>query len=76
LDGTLNVTFPLAKGARLSSGLDLDVNFPENDTKFLLWLPIGIEVGLRKNMSFIFEAELGLTDPAYNLIGGGLNFYF
>lgn len=76
LDGTLNVTFPLAKGVRLSSGLDLDVNFPENDTKFLLWLPIGIEVGLRKNMSFIFEAELGLTDPAYNLIGGGLNFYF
>jgi len=38
-------------------------------------LPIGIEVGIRSNMSFIFEAEIGLTDPAYSLIGGGLNFY-
>ncbi len=77
LDGTLNFTIPIKSGIRLFSGLDLDVNFPENnDTQFLLWLPVGLEVGLKKNMSFIFEAEIGLTDPAYNLIGGGLNFYF
>jgi hypothetical protein len=77
LDGTLNFTIPIKSGIRLFSGLDLDVDFPENnDTQFLLWLPVGLDIGIKKNMSFIFEAEIGLTDPAYNLIGGGLNFYF
>ncbi|MGE0079020.1 MAG: hypothetical protein AB7S48_14265 [Bacteroidales bacterium] len=77
LDGTLNFTIPIKSDVRLFSGLDLDVDFPDNeDTQFLLWLPVGLDIGLRKNMSFIFEAEIGLTDPAYHLIGGGLNFYF
>lgn len=76
LDGTLNFTIPVKSGVRLFSGLDLDVNFPEDDTQFLLWLPVGVDIGIRKNMSFIFEAEIALTDPAYHLIGGGLNFYF
>jgi hypothetical protein len=76
LDGTLNVTFPIRKDVRVFSGADLDINFNDDKTRFLLWLPVGVEVGLRKNMSFIFEASIGLTDPAYHLIGGGLNFYF
>lgn len=76
LDGNWNVTFPIKKDIRVSSGLDLDVNFNEDKTRYLLWLPLSVEIGLRKNMSFIFEAEIGLTDPAYNFIGGGLNFYF
>jgi len=76
LDGTLNFTIPIKSGVRLFSGLDLDVNFPEPETQFLLWLPVGLDIGIKKNMSFILEAEIGLTDPAYHLIGGGLNFYF
>lgn len=76
LDGALNITFPIKNDIRFSSGLDLDVNFNDDKTRFLLWLPLGLEIGIRKNMSFIFEAEIGLTDPAYNFIGGGLNFYF
>ncbi|MEY1638324.1 hypothetical protein [Tenuifilum osseticum] len=77
LDGTLNLTFGLAKGVRLITGLDTDINFPDGgDTQFLLWIPAGVDIGLRKNMSFILEAEIGLTDPAYNLIGGGVVFYF
>jgi len=76
LDGALNITFPIKSDIRLSSGLDLDINFNDDKTRFLLWLPLGLEIGVRKNMSFIFEAEIGLTDPAYNFIGGGLNFYF
>lgn len=75
LDGTFNITFPIRQDVRLFTGADLDVNFG-NDIDFLLWLPVGVEIGLRKNMSFIFEAEIGLTKPAYHLIGGGLNFYF
>ncbi len=76
LDGTLNFTLPVRSGVRLFSGLDMDVNFPEDDTQFLLWLPVGLDIGMRSNMSFIFEAEIALTDPAYHMIGGGLNFYF
>lgn len=76
LDGTFIATIPIRKDVRLFTGADLDINFPANNTQFLLWLPIGVEVGLRSKMSFIFEAEIGLTDPAYHLIGGGLNFYF
>lgn len=76
LDGTLNFNIPIRSGIRLYSGLDLDVNFPTSDTDFLLWLPVGLEIGMGSNMSFIFEAEIALTDPAYNVIGGGVNFYF
>jgi hypothetical protein len=75
LDGTLNITFPIRNDIRFSSGVDADVNFNKDKTRFLIWLPLGLEVGIRKNVSFIFEAEIGLTDPAYHFIGGGLNFY-
>ncbi len=75
LDGTFNITFPIRSGIRFSTGADLDVNFNDDKTRFLLWLPLGMEIGLRKNMSFIFEAEVGLTDPAYHFIGGGINIY-
>lgn len=75
LDGSWNITLPIKNDIRLSSGLDLDMNFNTDKTRILLWLPLSLEVGIRKNMSFIFEAEVGLTDPAYHFIGGGLNFY-
>jgi len=75
LDGTWNITFPIKNDLRITSGLDLDVNFNTDKTRFLLWLPLSLEIGIKKNMSFIFEAEVGLTDPAYHFIGGGLNFY-
>jgi hypothetical protein len=76
IDGTFNLTFPIRQDVRLFTGADLDVNFPKDNVSFLLWLPIGVEIGLKSNMSFIFEAEIGLTSPSYHLIGGGLNFYF
>jgi hypothetical protein len=76
IDGTLNLTFPLSKQLWLYTGLDLDVVFAENDTFIPFWLPVGIEVGLRKNMTLLLEVEVGLNDEAYNIFGGGINFYF
>jgi hypothetical protein len=76
LDGTLLATLPIGNGARISSGLDMDINFPGNDADFLLWLPIIAEIGLRQGLVFILEAEVALTAPAYHLFGGGLCFYF
>ncbi|MGF1585593.1 MAG: hypothetical protein ACFCUM_09750 [Bacteroidales bacterium] len=75
LDGTFLIDIPLRNDVRLFTGADLDINFA-NETQILFWLPIGIEIGLKSNMNFIFESSIGLTDPAYNIIGGGLNFYF
>ena len=76
IDGTLNITFPLSKQVWLYTGLDMDVVFADDETFIPLWLPVGIEVGLRKNMTLILEIEVGLNTEAYNIFGGGINFYF
>lgn len=76
LDGALNVSFDIASGVDLYSGLDMDIVFAENKTILPLWLPLGVEIGVGTKMSFILETEINLTDNAYHVIGGGLNFYF
>ncbi len=85
LDGAILGTYPIRSDVRISSGFDMDINFAdkyddqgEEDGKkaqFIGWIPISLEIGLRKNMSFIFEAEINVTDVGYHFIGGGLNFY-
>ena len=84
LDGTLNFAIPIKSDLQLYSGLDADINFikgtnnegeTETTLKMPFWVPIGFEVGLSRNMSLLFESEIGLNDQAYHVIGGGLNFY-
>lgn len=89
LDGTLNFTFPINRQVNLYSGLDADLNFvkvktlnkqtnkweDETETQFPFWLFLGVEIGFRRNLTILIEAELGLTDEAYSIFGGGLNFY-
>jgi hypothetical protein len=84
LDGTLNFAIPLRSDIHLYSGLDTDINFiegtnsegeSETTMRVPFWIPIGIEVGLSRNTSLLFESEIALNDPAYHVIGGGLNFY-
>lgn len=85
LDANILGTYPIRSDVRLSSGFDLDINFiddyneqGEEDGKeavFIGWIPISLEIGLRRNMAFIFEAEINVTDAGYHFIGGGLNFY-
>ena len=75
LDGTGLFTFPLGP-AKIYTGLDADIDFPESGTIMPLWIPVGIEFFLKKKMAFIFEAEIAATDDATHIIGGGLNFYF
>lgn len=76
LDGALNFSLPITRGVDIYSGVDMDINFGNNQVYLPVWIPIGLEIGLRSNMSFLFETEIGLTDPAYHIIGGGLAFYF
>lgn len=75
LDATIIGNLPIGSSADLYAGLDLDINFTEPETTLPLFLPIGVNVGLRSNIDFVFEAEIALNDPAYNLIGIGFNFY-
>jgi hypothetical protein len=75
LDGTALFTFPIKSGVKLYTGLDTDIIFA-NETYIPVWLPIGLEIGIKNNMAFLFEAEINLTDVGSHFLGGGLNFYF
>ncbi len=75
LDGCLLFNIPIKGDVQLISGIDTDIDFA-NDVLLRVWVPVGLEIYLKKNMSLLFEAEIGLTDPAYHMFGGGLAFYF
>jgi hypothetical protein len=89
LDGTLNFTFPINRQVHFYSGMDMDINFveiekvnsqtqnieKETDTMIPLWLFVGTEIGFRKNMTILLEVEISLNADAYNIFGGGINFY-
>ena len=88
LDGTLNITFPINNQVHLYSGLDMDINFAEvkqnnprtgrleenKDTRVPIWIFVGTEIGLRNNMSVLFELELDVSDDAWSIFSGGVNF--
>jgi len=76
LDATFIGTYGLTKSVNLYGGIDADINFPDNDVKIPLWLPIGVEIGIKKSMAFLFEASVGLTNDAVHMFGGGVNIYF
>jgi len=80
LDVGTKITFPIGN-VRITTGLDLDVNFGEdanNDLEIYtpLWLPISLEIYLKKQFSLVFEGNIKLTDHAFTTVGGGINIYF
>ena len=78
IDGTALLTFPLSSSARLTTGLDMDIVMADPETIVPLWIPCAIEVGIKKGMVFILEANIDtkLIDESYSFIGGGVQFYF
>jgi len=77
LDATFLGTIDIAKNVDLYGGADADFNFGENSDLYInFWIPIGVEVQLNKNMAFIMEASIGISDTAPHLFGGGVNIYF
>jgi hypothetical protein len=74
LDGTLNLTFPIRHDSRVYTGFDMDLNFG-NKVTAPMWIPLGVEIGLRNHLAFLFEAEISVTND-YHVLGGGLVFYF
>ena len=80
LDLGSKVTFPIGN-VRLTTGLDMDLNFGHNANNDLhlyapLWLPISLEVFLKKQLSLVFEGNIKLTNTAFTTVGGGINIYF
>ncbi|MBN1952918.1 MAG: hypothetical protein JW801_17065 [Bacteroidales bacterium] len=76
LDFTALATLPLGP-ARLYSGLDSDLNFiTNNDLQAALWVPLGLELPLKRQMIFYFETEINLTPAGSSFIGSGLSFLF
>ncbi|WP_421920603.1 hypothetical protein [Marinifilum sp.] len=75
LDGTANVTVPLARGTNLITGLDMDIVFG-NTSKIPLWIPLGIQVSVGNGWSLIMESEIELTDEAYHYFGVGMAYGF
>lgn len=62
---------------RIYLGADMDINFPKgNSIQIPLWLPVGMEVRLAPSVAFALEAEIGVNDEAYHILGGGVIIYF
>lgn len=85
IDGNILGTYPIRSDVRISSGFDVDMNFIDKvndqgekdgkEAQFIGWIPISLEIGLKKNLAFIFEAMINVTDDGYHFIGGGVNIY-
>ncbi|HRW63961.1 MAG TPA: hypothetical protein P5132_10755 [Bacteroidales bacterium] len=85
VDGTFLFDIPIKSRAVIYSGVDSDANFTSRinttgdkvkETDFLVWIPVGVEIKLSKSVHFLFETSIGVTPPAYHIIGGGINLYF
>ena len=74
-DGTLLGTLPLKENVNLYSGFDTDMNIG-NNFYMNYWIPVGVEIQIKKKTAFLLEASIGLNSSANHYIGGGVNFYF
>lgn len=75
LDLTLNVDTKISRTSKIYGGLDMDVVFADK-TRLPMWFFIGVNVPIGKNISFMFETDMGLTDDAgYHIIHGGIKYY-
>ena len=75
LDGSLCISFPVTRELILFTGLDIDLEFG-GEMGHYTWLPLGAEVYWRNRASIILEADLPMSEWAWNIFGGGVKFYF
>ncbi|MBN2164713.1 MAG: hypothetical protein JW717_00385 [Marinilabiliaceae bacterium] len=78
MDGTALYTFPITSGASLSTGLDMDVVMTDPETIVPIWVPVCLEIAIKRGMVFILEGGIDtkLIDESYSYFGGGLQFFF
>lgn len=76
LNSALTYAVPLNHSNYFWFGGDLHIDFANPDVVFPLWVPIGVEVAFQDRLSFLLESEIAVSNPARNVISGGLVIYF
>lgn len=85
IDGTFLFDIPIGKKVVIYSGADSDTDFKkvtETDGSkvieptFYVWVPVGVEIELKKSIHLLIESSIAVTPDAYHVVGGGLMFYF
>ncbi|HYX08863.1 MAG TPA: hypothetical protein VE912_19170 [Bacteroidales bacterium] len=76
LDGSLIFNIPVTGDTRINTGIDMDIVFAPDKILVPLWLPVGVEIGLKPRLAFNLESEIALNIPAYHIVSGGLIFTF
>jgi hypothetical protein len=56
--------------------LDFDAEFYDHGQYFPLWVPVGLEVMLRRSLSLIMEIDIAATEPATNIFALGMCIFF
>ncbi len=75
LDCSFNISTSITKGVNIYTGADSDLELA-NDIDLVLWIPVGVDLRIKSKLSFIFEAEIPVTNSAFAIIDGGIVFYF
>ena len=75
LDLGMVASIPVTGYATVFGGVDLDLDFG-NDLDHYTWIPIGMEALWKNRMSIILEADLAMSEWAWNIFGGGIAVYF
>jgi hypothetical protein len=76
LNSAITYAVPLSQGNYFWFGGHLNIDFADPEVQFPIWIPVGVEVGFRDNVSLLLESEIALTTPARHIIGGGVVIYF
>jgi len=76
IDATFNLTFPIRGIVAIYCGLDNDIEFHDHGTSFPFWGFIGLQAMLRRHFGIFMEIDIGINDPAPNMLDLGLNVYF
>jgi hypothetical protein len=76
LDATLNFDYQIAQATKLYWGLDADFVFADETNLLPMWLFIGVDIPIRKDINFRFESDIAISDDtAFHIIHGGIEIY-
>ncbi|MBN2570909.1 MAG: hypothetical protein JXA68_02165 [Ignavibacteriales bacterium] len=63
-------------GVEIHGGFDFDINFHDGGSTSPLWFLLGLEWRVRSMIAVVLDVEIGVTEEAPNIFGGGINLYF
>ena len=75
LDGTLSFNIPLNETTDLYCAYDVDLIFDEK-TDVMMWIPIGIQTRVSKDLLLIVENEIGINSLSPTIWGMGFSYFF